>query len=217
MIKVHEIKKSITNKKTATQILKGISFEIAQGEMVALMGPSGCGKSTLLGIIAGLDKPDSGYVAVGGIKLYDLPASKLDECRLRNISMIFQNYGLIKELNCRDNICLPLLFKNNGGHKNEKMVIEKLGMNKFLDHFPAELSGGEQQRIAISRALMNEPKIILADEPTGSLDQKNGGKIMTIFRDAVTKNNRTVLIVTHDKTVADLCDRTIYMEDGHLL
>ncbi|MCL2050516.1 MAG: ABC transporter ATP-binding protein [Lachnospiraceae bacterium] len=215
MLKVNSIKKSIKTKSATTHILKGISFSVNQGEMVAIMGPSGCGKSTLLGIIAGLDKPDSGSVSLNGKKMYEMPSDKLDSFRARHISIVFQNYGLIKELNCKDNIMLPLIFSGSSQNLISKSLYEQLGLKELLNRYPNEMSGGEQQRAAIARALITGPDIILADEPTGSLDQKTGLEIMAMFRKTALQK-KTVLIVTHDKTVADLCDRIIQMKDGEL-
>lgn len=218
VINIVNVQKSITTRRFVIPILKGVTFQIAKAEMVAVMGPSGCGKSTLLGAVAGLDKPTAGKVTVNGTDLYSLDARRLDGFRHLHIGFVFQNFGLIKELTCEENILLPTVFGGPGKHTGKSLenLLEYLDIKHLRKRFPIEMSGGEQQRAAIARALIADPAVILADEPTGALDQTRGAAIMSLFRDIADRDRKTLLIVTHDGTVADRCDRTLHMKDGVL-
>lgn len=220
MLKAINIKKHIQTKGNKINILEGISFEVKEREMVAIMGPSGCGKSTLLGIIAGLDHPSSGKVLLHSEDLYNLSENQLNTFRSQNIGIIFQNHNLINELNCIDNIRVPLVFSKSSNTISEQklsQLINFVGLSNKQKIYPYEMSGGEQQRTAIARALVNQPKIILGDEPTGSLDENNSRKVMDIFKESIKEFNCSILLVTHDKEVAKQCDRVIYMCDGKLV
>jgi putative ABC transport system ATP-binding protein len=219
VIDIVNVHKSITTRRFVIPILKGVTLKIEKAEMVAVMGPSGCGKSTLLGVAAGLDKPTAGKVAVDGTDLYGLDARRLDEFRHNHIGFVFQNFGLIRELTCEENILLPTVFGGKRKHADKSLedLLEFLDIKHLRKRFPIEMSGGEQQRAAIARALIADPAVILADEPTGALDQKRGAAIMSLFREIAGKDRRTLLVVTHDESVASYCDRIIRMKDGVLV
>lgn len=218
MIKVKNISKTVKNGKTSIEILKNINLEINTGEVLSIMGPSGCGKSTLLGIIGGIDKPDSGKVLIGETDLYALKDEALDKLRNENIGIIFQNHCLVEELSLIENIELPVIFsrenKNFEGRIAE--LIEFLGLKGKEKLYPSQLSGGEKQRTAIARALINNPKVLIADEPTGALDSSNSDNILHLFRDMVNKFKISIIISTHDHHVSEVSDRQIKMLDGEL-
>ena len=220
MLTATGIKKSIGKKPTQVDILHGISMEINSGEMLAIMGPSGCGKSTLLAILSGLDEPNEGKVVIDNQDIYALSDDARDSFRSRNIGVVFQSSNLISELNCVDNVSVPWLFAHNekGGAKQERIkeVLNMVGLDGKEKRYPYQLSGGEQQRAAVARALLMRPKILFADEPTGSLDQENSLMLMRIFRDSVKGAGHTAVLVTHDHEVAAQCDRIIRMRDGLL-
>ncbi len=217
MLELNAVSKSYES----LSILKNINMEIKSGEFVAIMGPSGSGKSTLLGIAAGLDFPDSGIVKIDSVNLKELSQDKLSNMRSQKIGFIFQNFQLIKTLTAWENICLPLLFNQDSKESNfkdrAKELLEKVSLLHRMEHFPSQLSGGEEQRVAIARAFINNPKILFADEPTGNLDFKNGEAVMKMLRNLNRENRSTLLIVTHDPKVAKLADRVIEMEDGSIV
>ena len=194
--------------------MRDVSFTIESGEFVALTGKSGAGKSTVLNICAGMLKPNSGSVKYDGEELYLLNRVKLAEFRRRQIGYVFQRFNLIPMLTARENIAIPSLLddkKPDEVRMNE--LAETLGIAERLDHFPGELSGGEQQRVAIASALINSPKIIYADEPTGNLDSENSAQIIDCFR-RLNERGTTIVMVTHDKAIADSCHRILNILDG---
>lgn len=218
MVKVKNISKSIKNGKLSIEILKNINLEINTGEILSIMGPSGCGKSTLLGIIGGIDKPDIGKVLIGDTDLYVLKNEALDKFRNENIGIIFQNNCLVEELSLIENIELPSVFSEKKEDFDSKIaeLIELLGLKGKEKLYPYQLSGGEKQRTAIARALINTPKILIADEPTGALDSSNSNNILHLFRELVDKFSISIIISTHDYHVAEVSDRQIKMLDGEL-
>jgi len=218
MVKVKNISKSIKNGKLSIEILKNINLEINTGEILSVMGPSGCGKSTLLGIIGGIDKPDIGKVLIGDTDLYVLKNEALDKFRNENIGIIFQNNCLVEELSLIENIELPSIFSEKKEDFDSKIaeLIELLGLKGKEKLYPYQLSGGEKQRTAIARALINTPKILIADEPTGALDSSNSNNILHLFRELVDKFSISIIISTHDYHVAEVSDRQIKMLDGEL-
>lgn len=202
---------------TKVDALRNVTFDVEQGEFVAIVGPSGSGKSTLLHILGGVDSPTSGEVIISGTDISRLNETKLAIFRRRQIGLIYQFYNLIPILNVEENMTLPILLD---GRKPDRALfsdlVEKLGLSQRLTHLPNQLSGGQQQRVSIGRALMNHPALLLADEPTGNLDSENTKEIISLLRKFNRENKQTVIIITHDERVALSADRVITIEDGRL-
>ena len=197
--------------------LKNVSFDVEQGQVVAVIGPSGSGKSTLLHILGGVDTPTSGEVIISGTDIGKLNENNLAIFRRRQIGLIYQFYNLIPILNVEENMTLPILL--DGKKPDKKLLealVEKLGLKDRLKHLPNQLSGGQQQRVSIGRALVNNPDILLADEPTGNLDSKNSKEIVSLLKKFNRENNQTVIIITHDERIALSADRVITIEDGKI-
>lgn len=202
---------------TRVDALKDISFDVKQGEFVAIVGPSGSGKSTLLHILGGVDTPTSGTVNIAGTDIGKMDETRLAIFRRRNIGLIYQFYNLIPILNVEENMTLPILLDGKKPDKQLlKDLVNKLGLKERLKHLPNQLSGGQQQRVSIGRALMNHPAILLADEPTGNLDSENSKEIISLLRKFNRENNQTVIIITHDERIALSADRVITIEDGKI-
>lgn len=200
------------------EVLKDVNISIEQGEVAAIVGPSGSGKSTLLNMLGGLDNPTGGQIIINGIDLSGMTAKELTAFRRRNIGFIFQNYNLVSILNAYDNILLPLqLDRRQIDDAYIESIVSTLGIKDKLSNMPTSLSGGEQQRVAIARALSTKPSIILADEPTGNLDSKNGEEVIRLIRNSAKSFHQTVAIVTHDSSVADVADRIIHIRDGRVV
>jgi putative ABC transport system ATP-binding protein len=200
---------------TAVDALRGVSLDVRAGELVAVMGPSGSGKSTLMHILAGLDTPTSGTVEIAGTEITQLGDSDLTRLRRKHIGFVFQFFNLLPMLNAEENVVLPLSI---AGEKPDKAWLEELlgttGLAKRRAHRPSELSGGEQQRVAITRALITKPTILFADEPTGNLDSKTGGEILDLIRDSVDTYGQTIVMVTHEPRAAAIADRILFIGDG---
>ena len=214
MLEIINLNKSFKKGDYTLNVLNNFCMSVQPGERVAIAGPSGAGKSTLLQIIGGLDKPDSGAVMFNGENVFDKKGRQLDKYRNSAVGFVFQFHYLLEDFTALENVMIPALIA--GDNKQEakaraEELLAKVGLADRTEHFPTELSGGEQQRTAIARALMNKPKMILADEPTGSLDRKNSEEVIAMF-DLMKKDGLTVLIVTHDESIADTCDRKIMME-----
>ena len=200
---------------TAVDALRGVSLEVARGQLTAVMGPSGSGKSTLMHILAGLDRPTSGEVTIEGQEISKLNDNDLTKLRRRHIGFIFQFFNLLPMLTAEENIVLPLTIA--GENPEQKWVTElldRIGLSGRRAHRPAELSGGEQQRVAIGRALVSRPSIVFADEPTGNLDSAKSAEILNLLRDAVDAYQQTTVMVTHDPRAAAIADRILFLDDG---
>jgi putative ABC transport system ATP-binding protein len=197
--------------------LNGIDFQVEKGEIVAIIGSSGSGKSTLMHILGCLDRPDSGIYILAGEDVSELPSNRLAEIRNRHIGFVFQNFNLLPRLNALENVELPLLYAGAAEAKDRaREALEIVGLEDRTHHEPAQLSGGELQRVAVARAIVTDPAIILADEPTGNLDTKTGEEIMVIF-EQLNGRGRTIIIVTHESTVANHCRRQIHIQDGRII
>ena len=202
-----------------TTALDGVNLDIADGEFVAIMGPSGCGKSTLLNVLGMLDSPTSGSYVFNGQEVAGLAESQLAEVRKKNIGFIFQSFNLVDELSVRENVELALLYHNvPGAERRERVdaVMDKVGIGHRAKHRPSQLSGGQQQRVAVARALVGEPKLILADEPTGNLDTQHGEEVMKMLQ-ALNREGSTIVMVTHSPGHADYAGRVVNMLDGRVL
>ena len=216
MIEIKYIRKSFGN----LVVLKGISAEINDGEIVSIVGPSGAGKSTLLQIVGTLDKPDSGRIIYNGVDVSLMSEKKLSAFRNGNIGFVFQFHQLLPEFTAMENVAIPALIKGDNASQANKRAAELLdflGLSGRLDHKPSQLSGGEKQRVAVARALMNKPAVIFADEPSGSLDSNNKKELHKLFFDLRRELNQTFVIVTHDETLAADCDRIIKMTAGKIV
>ena len=212
--------KGVTKNFGSLQVLKGIDLRIEKGEIVSIVGPSGAGKTTLLQILGTLDKPDSGSVVVDGIETSTLSTKKLSEFRNKHLGFVFQFHQLLPEFTAIENIMIPAYIagmKNKEARIRAEELLEFMGLSERASHKPNELSGGEKQRVAVARALMNNPAVILADEPSGSLDSKNKEELHKLFFDLRDKFGQTFVIVTHDETLATLTDRTIHLKDGRIV
>jgi putative ABC transport system ATP-binding protein len=219
IIEANDVWKIYKRGKTDVEALRGVSFLVREGEIVAIMGPSGCGKTTLLNMVGGLDTPTKGSIRVNEIELSTLGESKLTKFRRENIGFVFQFYNLLPNLTALENVQLPLIAQ--GLSKTErfekaKEFLQAVGLSDRLYHKPGELSGGEQQRVAIARAIAVQPSIVLADEPTGDLDTKTGEEIMGLLR-KINEAGQTIIIVTHDEMIAATADRIIKLRDGKII
>lgn len=210
----------ITKNFGSLQVLKGIDLDIAKGEFVSIIGASGAGKTTLLQIIGSLEKADSGILTVDGISLHQLSDKELAAFRGKHIGFVFQFHQLLPEFTALENVCIPALIAGEKASKAEtkaKALLEAMGLSDRANHKPNELSGGEKQRVAVSRALINQPSLILADEPSGSLDSANKQELHNLLRKLCNEYGLTVLVVTHDKDLAEVSDRVIEMRDGAII
>lgn len=218
LIAVKDLEKNIESGHVKLEILKKVNLTIKEKEYVAIMGRSGSGKSTLLGILSGLDTLTSGNVIIDGKDITKLSDNKLTDFRNENYGIIFQSPNLIPILTAIENVEVPLFFSNKKLEVKKKAaeLLELVGLKDKKDTFPRQLSGGEQQRVAIARALVTDPKILFADEPTGALDSKNGELVLEILKNFRNKYNMSIIMVTHDKKVANQADRILYLNDGIL-
>ncbi|QOT01024.1 ABC transporter ATP-binding protein [Brevibacterium sp. JNUCC-42] len=218
IVRMENVVKSYGEGNNRVDALKGVHLSIQQGEFVSIVGVSGSGKSTLLHILGGLDRPSSGQVLIGDNNIYDYTDDELSRFRRRKVGFIFQFFNLIPVLNVQENIALPTLLDDEPidmTYLNE--IIEILGLHERKNHLPSELSGGQQQRVSIGRALINRPHLILADEPTGNLDTRNTKEVMDLLRLTAKKYNQTIVLITHDLTIASASDRVITIEDGKII
>jgi putative ABC transport system ATP-binding protein len=219
-IEARGVTKSYGDGENLTQVLKGIDLVIKRGEMLAIMGPSGSGKSTLLGCLSGLDTVTSGRVIINGTDITNLGENALASVRNRNIGFVFQTFNLISTLTAQENVELPVLLNGRSKvdpSKRARELLELVGLTHRRKHRPTQMSGGEQQRVAVARALANDPEVIFGDEPTGNLDSKNGEAVMRLLTDLKQQTGKTLILVTHDPNIAARCDRTVNIQDGYLI
>ena len=217
IVEVKDVKKSYHLGKITVPALRGVSFDVEEGEFLTIFGPSGSGKSTLLHLMGGLDRPDEGEIRIDGSNLLELGDDKLAKLRLTKIGFVFQFFNLLPRMTALANVELPLAIADlseKESAERAKKTLKLVGLETRTDHRPFELSGGEQQRVAIARALINDPKIILADEPTGNLDTRIGGEIVQLLRRLNKEEGQTFVIITHDAAVAENADRIVYLKDG---
>jgi putative ABC transport system ATP-binding protein len=215
VIEVRDAKKWIQNGARRVEILKGITLTIPAGQFVAILGASGSGKSTLLGLLAGLDTPSSGDIWLDGIPIHNLAEAELAAVRGEKIGFVFQSYQLIETLTALENVLLPYELNVEGsGIAQARRLLGEVGLSERVDHYPVQLSGGEQQRVALARAFIVEPPIVMADEPTGNLDSANGKLVLDLLLERKRKSGTTLVLVTHDPEVASQADRKIVLKDG---
>jgi putative ABC transport system ATP-binding protein len=215
MIEVRGLKKSIHNGTNLVEILRGIDLIIPEGQFAAIMGASGSGKSTLLGLLAGLDAPTEGEVVLDGTPISRLNEDELAEIRGKKLGFVFQSYQLIPMLTALENVLLPFELNGSGsGRSRATELLESVGLADRLDHYPVQLSGGEQQRVALARAFMLEPPIVLADEPTGNLDSQNGEHVLELLLRRHRESGTTLVMVTHDPQISERAERRIILRDG---
>lgn len=217
--KSYFVENSRTMKKEKVEVIKGVSFDIAEEESLCIMGRSGCGKTTLLRMIGGLLAPTAGTVYYKEEGIYGYGQKRMEEYRRTQVGFVFQDYKLLGHLTIRDNMMLPLMLEHKEVEESIRKVEDMAGLLKIggrLDYYPDELSGGEKQRAAIGRALMNDPKLILADEPTGNLDEASGRMVMKLLAGLQRQLHKALVLVTHDREVAGFCDRVITVRDGRI-
>ena len=218
VVVAHDVTRRYGEGDTAVDALRGITLDVEKSHLTAVMGPSGSGKSTLMHIMAGLDKPTTGTVAIAGTEITALKDSDLTKLRRSHIGFVFQFFNLLPMLTAEENIVLPLSI---AGEKVDpewfRGLIEKVGLGDRLHHRPSELSGGQQQRVAIARALVSRPTVLFADEPTGNLDSTTGGEILTLMRESVDEYGQTTVMVTHEARAAAIADRILFLADGEIV
>ena len=220
ILKIDSIEKYYGNKGNILKAIDDVSFEVQKGEFVGVMGPSGSGKTTLLNVIATIDEVSSGHIYLNGKDLTEINKKEIGRFRRENLGFIFQDFNLIDTLTIHENIALALTI--NKTNKNEidgkvNSVAKELGIEEILTKYPYEVSGGQKQRTACARALITNPKLILADEPTGNLDSKTSDEVMSLLKTMIKKYNQTLVMITHDETIAQMADRVIYIEDGKVV
>jgi putative ABC transport system ATP-binding protein len=220
VIEIRRMHKDYGAGETRVPVLKGVDFVIHSGEVVALMGPSGSGKSTLLNILGCLDRPSAGAYLLGGRDVSTLTRSEQAWVRLHLLGFIFQAFHLLTDSTVLENVAMPLFYAGVGREEREERahkLIARVGLADRVKHRPSELSGGQRQRVAIARSLVNSPKVLLADEPTGALDTPTGIEVLNLLHELHEESGLTMLLVTHDQDVADVAQRTIYVRDGHIV
>ena len=220
LVRVSGVHKYFTRGSERIDVLKGVNLDIPKGEFIALMGPSGSGKTTLLNLMGGLDAPSSGAVAVAGTNIVELSGGRLSRWRADNIGFVFQLYNLLPVLTAERNVDLPLLLTNLSRAERKKRValaLKVVGLADRADHYPRQLSGGQEQRVGIARAIVTDPTLLLCDEPTGDLDRKSGDEILDLLQALNEQHGKTIVMVTHDPRAAERASRTLHLEKGVLL
>ncbi len=219
LIEIKNVKKQYTSGEDVVEALRGVDISIEAGEFITIMGQSGSGKSTLLSVLGGMNHPTFGDVEMAGVKLYELPGEKLADFRAQNLGFVFQSFHLIQYLTAIENVMLPLAIVKMSTEAKKtaaRQALERVGLGAKLDRLPNQLSGGEQERVAIARAIVNNPHILLADEPTGNLDSKTSEEVMALFRE-LNDAGQTVVMVTHNPENGNYSDRTISLRDGMVM
>lgn len=220
IIRVHELSKVFRVGEVDVHALRGVNLDVPRGEFLAVVGPSGSGKSTMFHILGGLSRPTSGSVTIDGQELAQMTSTQRNDLRKRTVGFVFQKYNLLPTLNARDNIEIARTIANTDGEARDpwfEEALDMLGIANRLDHKPRALSGGEQQRIAIARAIVNHPAILLADEPTGNLDTKNSDAVLNLLRELNHRKGQTILMITHNPEAAEFADRIVHMRDGEIV
>jgi putative ABC transport system ATP-binding protein len=217
MLEIRNISKIYGEGTAKVVALNNVSLQVNSGDFIAIMGPSGSGKSTLLNIIGGLDSPSNGEVILDGKRIDNLDENALVDVRRGKVAYVFQQYHLLPSLTALENVLLPLIFCGaNGGTEKALNILKRVGLERRSEHNPSQLSGGEQQRVAIARALVSEPALILADEPTGNMDQKTGGEILGLF-EQLNREGHSIIMVTHDREIARRAKEIIVLQDGQIV
>ena len=218
VLEATRISKQVSSPEGSLTILSDVSFQIVAGESVAVVGPSGAGKSTLLALLAGLDLPSDGHVVLNGANLSELTEDGRARVRAESVGFVFQSFHLVPSLNALENVMLPLeLAGHSDARAAAREIIRQVGLEDRWSHYPSQLSGGEKQRVAIARAFATEPAVLFADEPTGNLDSRTGANIMELMFELNRKSSTTLILVTHDKSLAERCDRILALDTGRLV
>ena len=218
VLAAHNLSKEVSSPEGSLTILDDVSFNVSAGESIAVVGPSGAGKSTLLALLAGLDLPTNGHVVLNGANLLELDEDGRAKVRAESVGFVFQSFHLVPSLNALENVMLPLeLAGSEDARGASRNIIDKVGLGDRWSHYPAQLSGGEKQRVAIARAFATEPAVLFADEPTGNLDSRTGGNIMELMFDLNRSSSTTLVLVTHDLSLAERCDRIVSLDAGRLV
>ena len=218
MLRLEGVHKRFASGTDWIQVLKAVDLSVQQGEVVALTGPSGIGKSTLLHLIAGLDRPDGGLISVDGRIVTDLKGPALDQFRRHSVAIVYQFHFLLPEFSALENVMLPAIVAGNGreAERRARELLSEVGLENRAEHAPSKLSGGEQQRVAIARALINSPRVLLADEPTGNLDEETAAVVFELLLSLKRRHGLTVLMATHNSGLAGACDRILRLKDGRI-
>jgi ABC-type lipoprotein export system ATPase subunit len=216
LVSLRSVSKSYLHQRETIGALRNVSLEVERGEFVRLSGPSGSGKTTLLNLVAGLDRPDQGEIIVAGIDVGRLSVSQASKYRAEQVGMVFQSYNLIPQLTALENVMLPMIALRRADHRRARELLDLVGLADRSDHRPAQLSGGEQQRVAVARALANDPALVLADEPTGNLDEQSADSVMGLLTSAVRDRGQTLLLVSHEHQRVCSVDRFLELRGGVL-
>jgi putative ABC transport system ATP-binding protein len=220
LVRIADVHKFYSRGSERVDVLKGVNITIPKGDFLALMGPSGSGKTTLLNLLGGLDQPTSGAVEIGGVRITTLSGSALSKWRAQHIGFVFQLYNLLPVLNAERNVELPLLLTSLGKaerRKRAQIALKVVGLGDRMSHYPRQLSGGQEQRVGIARAIVTDPDLLLCDEPTGDLDRKSGDEILDLLQTLNREHGKTIVMVTHDPRAADRAKRTLHLEKGVLV